>query len=141
MLTRSLLPILLILSLLLAPGCSSYPMKQNVQNPLPECPNTPNCKRVSVSIEADSMTTMKALNDALVGMGAETITLNTDSIHAVFRIPVFGWKDDLNILVQPEDNFTTVFIRSASRDGHWDIWANAIRVNKLLKRTKKQLSD
>ncbi len=111
-------------------------------NPLPPCPSTPNCVRMAVSFgDADSSAVFEAMQQALQSMKAEEIsaTDSTLEIHSVFRIPVFGWRDDVNISVQQFEKATIAFVRSASREGTWDIWANSIRVRKLIRRTNNYL--
>ncbi len=111
-------------------------------NPLPPCPSTPNCVRMAVSFgEADSAAVFGAMQQVLQSMNAEEINAidSTFEIHAVFRIPVFGWRDDVNIAIQQVDNGALTFVRSASREGTWDIWANSIRVRKLIRRTNNYL--
>ena len=111
-------------------------------NPLPPCPSTPNCVRMAVSFgDADSAAVFDAMQQALRDLNAEevTVTDSTLEIHAVFKIPVFGWRDDVNISVQQFERATIAFVRSASREGAWDIWANSIRVRKLIRRTNNYL--
>lgn len=123
-------------------GCSSYEMI-STKNPLPECPSSPNCKRVAIEIEHDSSSVFKAFEEVLKEMNAETITsIQTEHrIDAVFKIPIFGFKDDVAIIINADGSSSQVFIRSASREGYWDIWVNGIRVNRLIKNVKHNLSN
>lgn len=52
-----------------------------------------------------------------------------DYIHAECSSPLFGFVDDLELLLLP--NSERIEIRSASRVGHSDMGANAQRVEKL----------
>jgi len=115
----------------------------DTQNPLPECPSSPNCKRVSLILESDSSSVFSAFEEALKEMNAETINSNEkqNRIDAVFKIPVFGYKDDLTIVIQSNERASNVFIRSASREGYWDIWVNSNRVNRLIRNVKNNLSN
>ncbi len=133
------IPALLIL---LLTGCSPTLNMPSTENPLPECPSSPNCKRVSVTIESDSISVFNAFEEALTLMNAETITPNQADkrIDAIFRIPVFGYRDDVAISIKAEGNSSKVYIRSASREGYWDIGVNSIRVNRLIRNVKNNLS-
>ncbi|RNC79587.1 MAG: DUF1499 domain-containing protein [Balneola sp.] len=137
--------ITIILFSIFAGACANQshsPEMSDLTNPLPPCPSTPNCVRTAASFgEVDSMKVFEAIQHALQSMKAEEITVadSTLDIHAVFRIPVFGWRDDVNVSIQQIDNVTVAFFRSASREGTWDIWANSIRVRKLIRRTNNFL--
>ncbi len=115
----------------------------SIENPLPECPSSPNCVRKAISFEKDSSLIFPAVKVALEKLGAETIETDTSGyrIDAVFRIPVFGYRDDVNVLIEPENGSSSVFIRSASREGYWDIFANSIRVHRIINKIHKQLSN
>ncbi|MFN1835996.1 DUF1499 domain-containing protein [Balneola sp. MJW-20] len=113
----------------------------NEINPLPSCPESPNCIRTSKLIHSDSTAVMRALKNVLTSE-AETVEADTDeqSVHAVYRIPVFGWKDDVNILLKEEtENKTILYIRSASREGYSDLGVNKRRVNRIIRKTEKEL--
>jgi uncharacterized protein (DUF1499 family) len=114
-----------------------------IKNPLPECPSSPNCVRKAFVLESDSSQTFVAANKALEILGAETIDVNPEElkIDAVFRIPVFGYRDDVSIIIQPDKKASILYIRSASREGYWDIFVNSIRVRRIINKTKKQLSN
>ncbi|GAB5408181.1 MAG: hypothetical protein BalsKO_05460 [Balneolaceae bacterium] len=115
----------------------------SIKNPLPECPSTPNCKKATFIVEHDSSSVFVAFEEALNSMNAETISKseNSSQIDAVFKIPIFGYRDDVTVLIQPEGSSSQIYIRSASREGHWDIWVNTIRVHRLIKNVKKNLSN
>ena len=68
---------------------------------------------------------------------------NVDSLsfHSVFKIPVFGWKDDVNIVLQTNKKNSIIHIRSASRVGYSDLGVNKRRVKRLLKIINKSLKD
>lgn len=67
-------------------------------------------------------------------MNAEKITIDSDSltIHAVFVIPVFRFRDDVHIAFTESDQITLLHIRSASRVGHSDLGVNRRRVKKFI---------
>ena len=112
----------------------------DTQNPLPECPSSPNCKRVSLILESDSSSVFSAFEEALNKMKAESINSTENRIDAVFKIPLFGYKDDLTVVIEPNERLSQVYIRSASREGYWDIGVNGNRVNRLIRNVKNNLS-
>ncbi len=69
--------------------------------------------------------------------------LNSNSqslqIKAVFRIPVFGFKDDLQIILEPDATDSILHLRSASRVGKSDLGVNRRRVQKILSSVKQNL--
>lgn len=137
---------ILLVSLFLISCSSSYnsysTAEANSHNPLQECPSTPNCERIAFTINEDIGVVFDKVINTLEQMNAEEITIDKQSqrIDAVFKIPVFGYRDDVAVVVTTDTDSTTMFIRSSSREGHWDIWVNKIRVKKIIKRTKQSLS-
>ena len=56
-------------------------------------------------------------------------------IDSVFRIPVFGFMDDVTILAEPAgEDKSVLHIKSASRTGRGDFGVNRRRVRRILKR-------
>ncbi|REL29071.1 DUF1499 domain-containing protein [Rhodohalobacter sp. SW132] len=104
-------------------------------NPLPACPDSPNCVRISKKISSDPSSLFDILPQILGEMGAEKIdqasqTLQTD---AVFRIPVFGFRDDFNVRIEAHKNGDSVLhISSRSRVGRGDLGVNRRRVNTFI---------
>lgn len=133
---------LILTFFLLIAGCSSSTMS-NLENPLPKCPSSPNCKRVSLTLENDSSSVFTAFEEVFNELNAENIISNKSvlRIDAVFKIPIFGYRDDVAVQIHANGSASQVFIRSASREGHWDIWVNTIRVNHLIKNVKRNLSN
>lgn len=111
-----------------------YTLPASIENPLPPCPNSPNCVRESqsFSFSADEAYT-KAL--AILEEGAsfgfwhqveQRKTLATArSIHAVFKVGFF--KDDFLVQVETMPSGSVVHLRSASRVGHGDMGVNGRR--------------
>lgn len=50
-------------------------------------------------------------------------------VHAVFSTPTLGFRDDVELLVVPDER--VVHVRSASRLGLWDLGANARRIEHI----------
>ena len=128
--------ILILLTACTMLSCSPTLPDDPPGNPLSECPGTPNCVRTAIVSNKSAADCISHLMDVLKDMGAHSLeSTDENAIDAVFRIPVFGWKDDVNLLVKEQENGTTIiYIRSASRVGHSDLGVNARRVNKLIKR-------
>ncbi len=114
----------------------------SLENPLPECPSSPNCVREEITVPYDSSRTFSAVEVALEKIGTELIKKDDSKfrIDAVFKIPLFGYRDDVAILIQPESDSSTIFIRSASREGYWDLFVNGIRVRRIINQIQNQLS-
>lgn len=55
-------------------------------------------------------------------------------IHAVYKIPIVGFKDDVDLILEERDNHTIVYIRSASRLGAYDLGVNGRRVKHILRK-------
>ncbi len=114
-----------------------------IVNPLPDCPSTPNCAVADLTFTTDSATVLNAAETTFREMKAQLIEWNSDStqIHAVFRIPIFGYQDDVHVAAVPNGLETRLFVRSASREGTWDIGVNGRRVKKFTKHIKNHLSN
>jgi len=110
---------------------SNYPVSDS---PLAPCPDSPNCIRVSRRSDRDPDKLFADTENALKSAGAESVNPDSErlSIDAIFRIPLFGFRDDVTIKIEKDENSTILHIRSASRVGHGDLGVNARRVQKLL---------
>ena len=136
----------MLLIFLSACGSSSTDIKtgmSNSNNPLPPCPDSPNCIRVSEEFNISADTLFSVVSKSLSKMKPYSTEKNIDSLsfHAVFKIPVFGWKDDVNIMLQANKKNSIIHVRSASRVGYSDLGVNKRRVKKLLKIINKTLKD
>lgn len=124
-----------ICSLLIITSCATKNEDMNTEkynNPLEACPDTPNCIRLSYEVEEDFSTALEAFEITLRRMKAHEITMNDDGFHAVFRIPLFGYLDDVNIQLEGiKSGKTIVHMRSASRIGYSDLGVNRMRVKKM----------
>lgn len=61
-------------------------------------------------------------------------------MDAVFRIRIVGFKDDVNIAIEPRDEESSYFhIKSASRVGHGDLGVNKRRVERITNRIQEEL--
>lgn len=110
-------------------------------NPLPECPSSPNCYRISLRYNIAPDTLLKASEKALVEMGAGDIHVNgqDQEISAVFTIWLFRFRDDVALKVEQKSNQSLLHIRSASRKGYSDLGVNKHRVDQFVRRIESNL--
>ncbi|MBO6587038.1 MAG: DUF1499 domain-containing protein [Gracilimonas sp.] len=117
--------------------------KISEKNPLPPCPATPNCIRTSEVYQ----TGLEMVYEAFIKVFDEesyrweVIDPKRIELHAVYRIPVFGFKDDVDVIMEEAAGTTTVFIRSASRVGAYDLGVNQRRVKRILKKAKLKIKS
>ena len=104
------------------------------------CPQSPNCVCSLNSDTAHFIEPIAISNEIevawelwteLVRSQPYAISVSSDErgIHAIFRTPVFRFKDDVECLLDTENK--VIHVRSASRVGYWDIGANRRRIEKL----------
>lgn len=140
---------LLILLNLVGPlkGSSSSDFPDDFQpdesNPLPACPGSPNCVRLSIHYNTSSNTLFTAIRNVLEEMGASEIEPDSQSLqfNSVFVIPLFGFLDDMKIELtdQNNSNSSVLHLLSQSRVGHGDLGVNRRRVSKFLKLLESNL--
>lgn len=110
-------------------------------HPLPPCPVTPNCVRTSLVFDAG----MEKVHEVLTHIFEreahrfEVIAPKRIELHAVYRIPLFGFKDDVDVILEEADNETILFIRSASRVGKFDLGVNKRRVKRILRKVTNSI--
>ena len=113
------------------------------QNPLPECPGSPNCVRITKELAVEPGVLFDILPRVLKGMNAEEIDRDSQSLqtNAVFRIPVFGFRDDVSILIEAENSTKSLLhLSSRSRTGHGDLGVNRRRVKTFMSTLNKHLN-
>ncbi len=105
-----------------------------VNNPLKPCPGSPNCTTASVLFEPSVDKLFEVVLSAIEKSGSEKISANSQElqINAVFRIPIFGFKDDVVVKIDSYNSKSILFIKSSSRVGKGDLGVNRRRVSKLL---------
>jgi len=110
---------------------------------LAPCPERPNCVSTEAADAGHRMEpipfsgsvefAMKRLVEVVEGMpGAEVKLRKDDYLHAEFTSGVFGFVDDVDLVIDPAAG--VIRFRSASRTGHWDLGANRRRMNALRRR-------
>lgn len=126
-------------------GSASTDFQENWQpddNPLPPCPQTLNCVRISCNYKIAPHELFNILLRVLEKMKAFRIEpdLHRLKIGAVFRIPVFGYKDDFTVKVTSDSkNESILHLSSRSRVGQSDLGVNRRRVKKFLRTLHHQL--
>ncbi|MFO8085340.1 MAG: DUF1499 domain-containing protein [Desulfobacterales bacterium] len=107
---------------------------------LADCPDRPNCvsskardKGHAVEpfyIKGDPIKVWNAVTAIITGFPRTTIVKATDRyLHAECKSRLFGFTDDLELLLEPSAN--VIEIRSASRTGYYDFGVNRRRVSRL----------
>ncbi|MFB6247254.1 MAG: DUF1499 domain-containing protein [Salinibacter sp.] len=117
-------------------GCStaSGPLPTAApSNPLPACPDSPNCERVSTDYAVSADRLFARVQTALRDLGPVQMQLDPDSMRAaaVYRV-AWVFKDDVAVAVEPTANGSRLHVRSASRVGYSDLGVNRRRVRRLL---------
>ncbi|MCH2450428.1 MAG: DUF1499 domain-containing protein [Gracilimonas sp.] len=117
--------------------------KKKQNHPLPPCPSTPNCVRISRDFKAGIEEVFEILIHIFEDEAHkfEVIDPRRIELHAVYRIPVFGFKDDVDVILEETEGVTTVFIRSASRVGAYDLGVNRRRVKRIFGKLTSMISD
>jgi uncharacterized protein (DUF1499 family) len=114
---------------------------------LAPCPNKPNCvgsdaedeaRRIEpFRFEGDQAAAWSALKDAVAGLERTTVvTADEAYLHAEARSRIFGFIDDLEFHLRPEERL--IALRSAARTGYSDFGVNAERLEILRKNLQAQ---
>lgn len=116
-------------------------MMQSNDNPLPECPDSPNCVRISVPFAQPTSRIFFLATQAVEDLQPAEFSSSSEelTVNAVFEIPVFGFRDDLQMKIEGEDRNHVLHIRSASRTGYSDLGVNRRRVQKIIKSIREKL--
>lgn len=103
-------------------------------HPLPECPGTPNCIIQSIPFSCSVSSLFETARESIRRLKPLQTSHDSQSlqIKAVFRIPVFGFKDDVGIAVESDGSGSILHIRSASRVGRSDLGVNRRRMKRIL---------
>lgn len=122
-------------------GCSSPSLPSpDTSNPLPDCPDSPNCERVSTTYDASADTLYAATTAALEALGPVSLEQQPDAMRAsaVYRVALV-FKDDVSVAVDTTESGSILHVRSASRVGQSDLGVNARRVDRLLRAVDDRL--
>lgn len=117
-------------------GCSSSSdslPSAHPDNPLPKCPDTPNCERVSKPYPVSAERLYARTQEALTSLKLAQLEFQSDAMRAsgVDRVALF-FKDDIDVAVQSFKDGSMLHVRSASRMGHSDLGVNRRRVQRIL---------
>jgi uncharacterized protein (DUF1499 family) len=106
------------------------------KSPLEPCPDSPNCiihnaefGETAEKLFNETVRALETMNPYSLEKDSQTFQINS-----VFRISLFGFKDDLKAVIRQQDEKSVLFIRSSSREGYSDLGVNRRRVEKLLSR-------
>ncbi len=148
---RSARPINIVMGMLMLSflfGCSAEaPSTLGVSDGrLASCPDKPNCvasdakdeaKRIEpFRFEGDEAAAWDALKNAVAGLERTTVITADDSyLHAEARSRIFGFVDDLEFHLRPDERL--IALRSAARTGRSDFGVNAERLETLRTRLKE----
>lgn len=111
-------------------------------HPFKPCPDSPNCTIHVVEYPLNEKELFNIVQSVLQELSPFELKENSQSlqINAVFRIRVFGFKDDVKIIIQPADSAKSMLhIKSASRVGRSDLGVNRRRIKQILSAVNKQL--
>jgi len=108
----------------------------NHSSPLQPCPDSPNCILHAAEYGTTPEKLFKETLLALESMNPESLEKDSQTfqINSVFRIRLFGFKDDLKAVIRQQGDHSVLFIRSSSREGYSDLGVNRRRVKELLSR-------
>ncbi|MEX0660869.1 MAG: DUF1499 domain-containing protein [Balneolaceae bacterium] len=115
----------------------------SLKNPLKPCPSSPNCTSTSVLYNLPAKELYETVFFVMEKSGAEKIKPNSQElqIDVVFRIPIFGFKDDVVVKIDSYNSNSVLFIKSSSRLGEGDLGVNRRRVSKLLSEIETNLNQ
>lgn len=102
-------------------------------NPLPACPDTPNCVRVSKAFPMLPDTLFRHVQAALgrLRLAEMRVRSREGKVEAVVRVFVF--KDDVVAVVEASEEGSILHLRSSSRVGRSDYGVNRRRVHRVLR--------
>jgi len=117
------------------------------ENPLPACPESPNCFRVTQAFDMNPDIVFKAFENSISSENPfefkADIAMENPSISAIYKIPLFGWLDDVELVFEADKdskNTTFVHLKSSSREGYSDLGVNKRRIKRILKKARKELN-
>jgi uncharacterized protein (DUF1499 family) len=132
----------LLLLFLLSCGKGSEIMSDLPANPLPGCESSGNCARMSVRLDVSAHEAAQNMADVIRDMNGTLNRAEAMSGDAVFRIPVFGWRDDVQFLTEPmADGGCVLHLRSKSRVGRYDLGVNRHRLKRIVRLLGYELKE
>ena len=118
-------------------GCGGPPDDLGLDDGrLAACPDRPNCVSSDTGdleplrFTTDQAVAWSGLQDAVAELPRTTIVTADDAyLHAEAKSRIFGFVDDLEFHLRPEDKL--IALRSAARTGYSDMGVNAKRLEEL----------
>lgn len=145
---RASLAIVLASSMLIGCSGSDAPEALGIADGrLATCPDRPNCVASDAADEAyridpfridgDHATAWTALQTALENLPRTRIVTAEDAyLHAEARSRIFGFVDDLEFQLKPDER--QIAVRSAARTGYSDFGVNAERIETIRRQLREQ---
>ncbi len=133
--------LLLSLSLLLISCSGSRPTEIGITaNKLAPCPTSPNCvcsdcdsaehRIPAFVLTAPAEQAWQAVREQIAALPrTRVVSVSEDYLHAECRSTLFGFVDDLELHLRPEQGI--IAVRSAARMGYYDFGVNRRRVETL----------
>jgi len=90
-------------------------------------------------VPADTVEARVAVRDAMEVLGWTEIREANGEITAVVTTPLFRFRDDVSVHLEPRGDATRLYARSASRVGRGDLAANARHLRQLFEAVERQL--
>ncbi|MBL7979645.1 MAG: DUF1499 domain-containing protein [Bacteroidetes Order II. Incertae sedis bacterium] len=122
-----------------------HPLLNKMENPLPPCPNKPNCIRETRVFSSDRKQVFEAAFASIQRWNgwlhrSQIVWQSTErgEITATFRIGIF--TDDFQVALTEQYGQVYVHVRSASRLGHGDLGVNSRRVHTYFQYVKEILT-
>jgi len=132
----------LLTCLLIGCGKGSEIMSELPVNPLPDCESSGNCARMSVRMDVSAHEAAQNMADVIRDMNGTLNRAEAMSGEAVFRIPIFGWRDDVQFLTEPmPDGGCVLHLRSKSRVGRYDLGVNQHRLKRIVRLLSYELKE
>lgn len=120
---------------------SDFKTVSNAEHPFKPCPESPNCIIHSLEFDVPESDLFEAASQVFTELSPHKFSTNSLilQIEAVFRIPLFGFKDDVELSIASNTPGSILHIRSASRVGRSDLGVNRRRVRRILKAIQTKL--
>lgn len=131
------IPVLLVGCLLGGCGSRSSDISglESVENPLPPCPDSPNCIRTTKEVNISVDLAYDSSVVALQSMKPYELRVTPDDYRIESVFVVLFFSDDMIIQLTPtETGNSYLHIRSASRTGYHDFGVNTRRVRTFLEK-------
>ena len=120
---------------------SDIPSNPQMHPDIKECPDSPNCIIVSKRFETEADQLYGFLEKAFADLNPYETDADSSElkIKSVFKIPLFGFKDDVLAIVEADGENSVVHIKSSSRVGYSDLGVNRRRVKKIFRKLESYL--